>query len=559
MNMKVYAILAATLLIGTAASTDCNAQFFNFRNSDNGKSKKQLLRENELLQQRIRDLEEEILWLKNDAAKDTLDSEAMAAYESSEGDDILAGDIAPEDYTQEITDSLLSVWYLLRQNQRLHEGDNFNMDSVRYTTNLPDTVLIGRLQRMNSFITLPYNETVKNCMILYSERMPKKMCNMLGLSKYYMPIFEETFRKYDLPLELKYLSIIESALNPNAVSRVGATGMWQFMYATAKGYGLEIDSFVDERRDPFKSVDAAARYLRDAYHIFGDWSLAISSYNCGSGNVNKAIKRAGGRRDFWDIYPYLPKETRGYVPLMVGAMYAINYAKEYGLEATPIQLPERVDTFKIRKNLHFRQISEVIGIPLSDLRDMNPQYYKDIIPGNQGEYILRLPFYYSSDFLEMQDSIYKYKTNEIFASSVDVNRPSRSSSYGSTSSSTTTQWKYYKVKRGDSLGKIASRNHVSINQLKSWNGLRGNTIREGQRLKVGRTTVSSGSSVRSSGGSSSGTSSSNTSSTVYTVKRGDTLTKIAARYPGVTANDIMKYNNCSENIRPGMKLKIPKK
>ncbi|MBQ1841729.1 MAG: LysM peptidoglycan-binding domain-containing protein [Bacteroidales bacterium] len=559
MNMKVYAILAATLLIGTAASTDCNAQFFNFRNSDNGKSKKQLLRENELLQQRIRDLEEEILWLKNDAAKDTLDSEAMAAYESSEGDDILAGDIAPEDYTQEITDSLLSVWYLLRQNQRLHEGDNFNMDSVRYTTNLPDTVLIGRLQRMNSFITLPYNETVKNCMILYSERMPKKMCNMLGLSKYYMPIFEETFRKYDLPLELKYLSIIESALNPNAVSRVGATGMWQFMYATAKGYGLEIDSFVDERRDPFKSVDAAARYLRDAYHIFGDWSLAISSYNCGSGNVNKAIKRAGGRRDFWDIYPYLPKETRGYVPLMVGAMYAINYAKEYGLEATPIQLPERVDTFKIRKNLHFRQISEVIGIPLSDLRDMNPQYYKDIIPGNQGEYILRLPFYYSSDFLEMQDSIYKYKTNEIFASSVDVNRPSRSSSYGSTSSSTTTQWKYYKVRRGDSLGKIASRNHVSINQLKSWNGLRGNTIREGQRLKVGRTTVSSGSSVRSSGGSSSGTSSSNTSSTVYTVKRGDTLTKIAARYPGVTANDIMKYNNCSENIRPGMKLKIPKK
>ena len=559
MNMKVYAILAATLLIGTAASTDCNAQFFNFRNSDNGKSKKQLLRENELLQQRIRDLEEEILWLKNDAAKDTLDSEAMAAYESSEGDDILAGDIAPEDYTQEITDSLLSVWYLLRQNQRLHEGDNFNMDSVRYTTNLPDTVLIGRLQRMNSFITLPYNETVKNCMILYSERMPKKMCNMLGLSKYYMPIFEETFRKYDLPLELKYLSIIESALNPNAVSRVGATGMWQFMYATAKGYGLEIDSFVDERRDPFKSVDAAARYLRDAYHIFGDWSLAISSYNCGSGNVNKAIKRAGGRRDFWDIYPYLPKETRGYVPLMVGAMYAINYAKEYGLEATPIQLPERVDTFKIRKNLHFRQISEVIGIPLSDLRDMNPQYYKDIIPGNQGEYILRLPFYYSSDFLEMQDSIYKYKTNEIFASSVDVNRPSRSSSYGSTSSSTTTQWKYYKVKRGDSLGKIASRNHVSINQLKSWNGLRGNTIREGQRLKVGRTTVSSGSSVRSSGGSSSGTSSSNTSSTVYIVKKGDTLTKIAARYPGVTANDIMRYNNCSENIRPGMKLKIPKK
>ena len=522
------------------------------------KTRKQLLKENEELKDKISKLENEIQWYKNDInEKDSLRNELLEIYE--EGENKLAAGLAPEDYNGEVTDSLLSLWYLHRQSDSNKEGSQYNMDSVHFTTNVPDKVLIERLEKMNSFITLPYNETVKNYMILYSEKMPRKMSQMLGLAKFYMPVFEETFVKYGLPVELKYLAIIESALNPNAVSRVGATGMWQFMYNTAKSYGLEINSYVDERRDPYVSVDAAARYLRDAYRIFGDWSLAISSYNCGSGNVNKAIKKCGGNKDFWSVYQYLPRETRGYVPAMVGAMYAINYAKEYGIEPTPAMMPAHLDTFHIHKNLHFQQITEVIGIPIGDLRNMNPQYYKDIVPGNQGEYILRLPFNYCADFVDCQDTLYKHRAKEIF-SGVDVDKygngnegPSvRTGSHSSGSYS----WVYYKVKSGDSLGKIASRYHTTVSQLKSWNGIKGTTIRAGQSLKVGK--KHSGGTVSSSPRTTS-SSSSPVSYTYYTVKSGDTLYSISRKYPGVTANDIMKFNGIGEKINVGMKLKIPKK
>ena len=518
------------------------------------KDRKRLERENELLRQRVKDLEEELLLTKLDSiAKDSLENRLEALYEEDESR--LATGLHPEEYDANVTDSLLSIWYLHREVIDNHEDEGFNMDSVHYRTDVPDSVLIGRLRRMNSFITLPYNETVKNCMVRYSERMPRKMSDILGLCAYYMPVFEETFRAYNLPLELKYVAIIESALNPRAVSRAKATGMWQFMYATARSYGLEINSYVDERLDPFRSVDAAARYFRDAYNIFGDWSLAISSYNCGSGNVNKAIKRAGGRRDFWSIYPYLPKETRGYVPLMVGAMYAINYAKEYGIEPTPALLPSRIDTFHVNRNLHFRQVSEVIGIPIDDLRDLNPQYYKDIIPGNQGDYILRLPFHYSGDFLDQQDRIYAYKADEVFKQ-VDVEQSGAAGFRAASSSGgTKTEWVYYTVRSGDSLGKIASRNHVTVKQLQSWNKLRGTTIRAGQRLKVKQKTVSTASS--GSKGNAGASTASSGSYTVYTVRSGDTLYKIAKRY-GVSTNQIMKLNSIGEEIRPGMKLKIPK-
>ena len=500
--MKKFTIICAAFLLLSPLPAAAGMQ-------QDRKTRKQLEKENVQLRQRLEAVQQELDWIKTDAhERDSIRQQLDELYREDRdkeaagmggaidyfdspvygGGDYLddSQQEGPIDYTDDVTDSLLSIWYLHRQ-LRENPQSEYNMDSVRFTSGVPDQVLIERLQKMNSFIQLPYNETVKNYMVLYSEKMPTRMGQILGLAKYYMPIFEETFRKYGLPLELKYMAIIESALNPVAVSRAGATGMWQFMHSTARNYGLRIDSYIDDRMDPVASVDAAARYLRDAYRIFGDWSLAISSYNCGSGNVNKAIKRAG-RRDFWSIYPYLPRETRGYVPAMVGAMYAVNYAKEYGLEPAPVQMPEHVDTFMVNKNLHFRQVSEVLGIPMDDLRDLNPQYYKDIVPGNQGEQVFRLPFNYSNAFLDSQDTIYKHKAAEMFSGSVDDGRNARpaATSRPASSSSSSGQWVYYKVRRGDNLGKIAARHHTTVKNIKSWNGLRSDKIREGQRLKVGK-------------------------------------------------------------------------
>ena len=446
---------------------------------DGRKTKKQLQQENEQLRQRLEALEAEIATYRaEEAEREVIEEELSGENENK----VSAG---LEDYTTLNTDTLLGQWYMHRQS-RIPGREQYNMDSVRFTTDVPDSVLMKRLTQMNSFISLPYNETVKNYMILYSEKMPTKMGEMLGLAQYYMPIFEETFRQYGLPMELKYVAIIESALNPRAESRVGAKGMWQFMYRTAINYGLKVDSYSDERMDPIASVDAAARYFRDAYRIFGDWALAISAYNCGSGNVNKAIKRAGGRTDFWSVYDYLPRETRGYVPAMVGAMYAFGYANEYGLRPDPINMPVYVDTFHIHKNLHFRQISEVLGIPLDDVRDLNPQYYTDIVPGAGGDEVLRLPFNYTSAFLDLQDSVYRYKTDVLFAAKVQDGRETVAGRPVPTSRGATGQWVYYKVKSGDSLGKIARKYHCTVKQLKNWNNLKSDRINIGQRLKVGK-------------------------------------------------------------------------
>ena len=392
----------------------------------------------------------------------------------------------PEAHAQS-PDTLLTQWYLHRQS-KIPGQEVYNMDSVQFTTDVPDSVLLARLTRMNSFITLPYNETVKKYMILYSEKMPRKMGEVLALSTYYMPLFEEVFRRYNLPLELKYVAIIESMMNPRAESPAGAKGLWQFMYRTALGYGLRINSYVDERMDPVLSAEAAARYLRDAYAIFGDWPLAISAYNCGSGNVNTAIKRAGGSQDYWAVYDYLPRETRGYVPAMVGAMYAMRYAKEYGLRAEPLALPVYVDTFHVHRNLHMRQVSEVLGIPLDDVRDLNPQYYRDIVPGAGGDEVLRLPVDYSDAFIELQDSIYRYKADQLFTLPVADGREVVDGRPIPTSrpSAAPTQWVYYKVKSGDTLGKIAHKYHTTVKQLKQWNGLKSDFLSIGQRLKVGR-------------------------------------------------------------------------
>ncbi len=483
--------------------------------------------------------------------------EALRTLEISEtegNDEALAPVV---EYTAQLTDSLLGQWYQdrLAQDEVVPE----NLDSVRFLSHVPDSVLVARLEKMNAYITLPFNETVKNYMVLYSEKMPTKMGHILGMANYYMPIFEEVFARYEMPLELKYMAIIESALDPTARSRVGALGIWQFMYTTGRSYGLKITSYVDERMDVEKAADAAARYLLDAYKIFGDWCLAISSYNCGAGNVNKAIRRAGGKRDFWSIYPYLPRETRGYMPAFVGAMYAMTYYKEYGLVPSPTPMPIATDTLEIHRNLHFKQVSEVVGVPIELLREMNPQYVHDIIPGASGSYTLKLPFEYTGDFIALQDTLYTHKADSLISEKVIKNIAEGGNGSGAV---------IYRVKSGDNLGKIAQMYHVSVAQLRRWNGISGSMLRIGQRLTVypGGSGAPRTTSSNSSSSSSSTTSTANSAPTVfgsgdyttYTVKSGDSLYSIAKKYPGVSANDIMKFNGISSSIKPGMTIRIPK-
>ncbi len=394
-------------------------------------------------------------------------------YENKSG---IGSGLKPEDYTPEVTDSLLSFWYLLNRTRNNHEDEKYDMETVSFSSDVSDKEFKKRLEKINSCISLPYNETVRNYIIRYADKMPVKMGQMLGLAKYYMPIFEEILHKYGLPEELKYMAVIESALNPTAISKAGAGGMWQFMRTTGRSYGLQIDSYVDERFDVEKAADAAARYLKDAYGIFGDWNLAISSYNCGPGNVNKAIKRCGGNTDYWNIYAYLPRETRGYVPAFVGAMYAFTYYKEHGIVPEECTLPAHVDTFHVNKNIHFKQISEVVGVPMELLKDLNPQYFREIIPGNEKTYVLRLPYEYTSRYIEYEDSVYKYKKDEIFNPAILDN---------TTSGYTVTESRIvYKVRKGDVLGRIANKYHVTVADIRKWNNLRSNNIRIGQNLVI---------------------------------------------------------------------------
>lgn len=590
--------VAAALTFGVM---DASAQSNGATTRPVRKTKKELLKENSRLKYMLDSLLQEV-----DALKDTASVEEMETIVERKSFSLLDG-VAPETYSQEVTDSLLDIWYLHRQAKNAFDG-SYDMDSVHFTSNVPDKVFLERLDKMNSFITLPYNETVRNYIILYAEKMPTKMAHMLALASYYFPIFETVLNQYDMPEELKYMAVIESALNPVAVSRAGAKGMWQFMYTTAKNYGLTINSYVDERLDPFKAADAAAKYMYDSYRIFGDWNLAISSYNCGAGNVNKAIRRCGGSSDFWKVYDYLPRETRGYVPAFVGAMYAFTYYKEHGIVPEKVQMPAHLDTFQIHRMLHFQQVRDLTGISLEELRNLNPQYIHDIIPGNEKEYVLRLPLKYSGKFIECEDSVYTHRASELFNPS--TLRNIANSGVGGNRIT-------YRVKSGDYLGKIASKYHVSVAQLKKWNHLRSNNLKIGQVLviyKGGGPAVSSsasssakttnaGSAARKTTGaasksstaaSSAGSASSVAKSTdvsaksstgssngevnaasdknlfpgskqssggveIYVVKKGDTLYSIAKAYPGISANDIMKANGIGTSIKPGMKLKIPKK
>ena len=608
--MKIKTIIAVALAAAFLASP---AMAENALKKDGKiKLRSKIKTENRMLKEELDSLRIELERYKADLEySDSIATELLGLYEGNEGNSSTS--LRPEDYTADVSDSLLNIWYAHRMASE--EGlEEFDMDSVRFESNVPDEVYIERLKKMNSFISLPYNDIVKNYIILYSEKMPTKMAHMLGLCQYYMPIFDETFNKHGLPEELKAMAIIESAMNPLAVSRAGAKGMWQFMYSTAKMYGLHIDSFVDERLDPVKAADAAARYLQDAYEIFGDWNLAIASYNCGAGNVNKAIRRSGGKRAFWDIWPYLPRETRGYVPAFVGALYAMTYHKEHGIKPEAVEMPVHVDTFKITKQLHLKQVAELTGAPLEEIKNLNPQYAHDIIPGSSREYILRLPYNYTNAFIENEDSVYTHKYDEFFnpttikkikdgtdgerivyrvksgdylgriasrhrctvaqikrwnnlkSNNISIGQrlviyrgggPSTSSSSStasvsssSSSSQTSTPTGSYTVKSGDTLSGIATRHGVTVAQLKQWNGLTSNNIKVGQKLKLNSTGSASSAPAASTSGD----------YTTYTIKSGDSFYSIAKNFPGVSAQDIMNFNGLSSSkIQPGMKIKIPKK
>ena len=460
------------------------------------------------------------------------------------------------------TDSALVAWYDNLSRHTQDEEELMEAGDMKYTSDIPDAVYIERLNRINTSVKIPYNDVVRSYIIYYTQKMSKaKAGKIVGLASYYMPLFEEIFDQYGIPPELAKVAVIESALNPMAVSRVRAAGMWQFMRSTGVQYGLEINEYVDERFDYMRETHAAAKYLKDAYAIFGDWSLAIASYNCGPGNVNKAIRRAGAGHDFWDVYQYLPRETRGYVPAFIAAMYMLSYYREHNIVPSHVDTPPQVDTFHISKNLHFGQINECVGISMDMLRNLNPEYVKDIVPGKAKTRVLKLPYSFSGAFIDVQDTIYAYRDSFFFdpVKVKEVNSASSRSSVGSTRTAPT--YTTYVVKKGDSLGKIATRHHTTIANIKKWNNLRRDTIVPGQRLKIYHGRGPSSTAVASSSSRSSQPATSSKGGYVtYTVRKGDTLYSIANKFSGVSLNDIMRLNGLTRNskIYTGQKLKIKK-
>ena len=314
------------------------------------------------------------------------------------------------EFPEAMTFDLDSLMGLYMSKTYLSTGDcNMKDENPTFT---PEEY-IERLRRMPTIMEMGYNDIVQRFIDRYMGRLRHSVSYMLGAANFYVPIFEEALEAYQVPLELKYLPVIESALNPKAVSRVGATGLWQFMLGTGKMYGLEVNSLVDERRDPVRASYAAARYLRDLYRIFGDWNLVIAAYNCGPGNINKAIRRSGGFKDYWQLYPYLPAETRGYVPAFIAANYAMTYYCEHNICPMTTKLPLQTDTIVVDRDVHLEQIAAVLDLDIEMLRSLNPQYRRDIVPGSSKKYAIRLPMADTGRFIDMQDSIYNYRTTEL--------------------------------------------------------------------------------------------------------------------------------------------------
>lgn len=475
-------------------------------------------------------------------------------------------------------DSMVNQWYVQTA---------FPVDSIINTLaadslqkDLPDSVYISRLQSLDSYIPLPYNESVKKLINFYFNRRRGQVAIMMGLTNYYFPLFEEALARYDLPAELKYLPIIESALNPKIVSRAGASGLWQFMHGTGKMYGLEINSYIDERNDPIKATDAAARYLRDLYAIYGDWHIVIAAYNCGPGNINKAVRRSGGKQSYWEIYSKLPKETRGYIPIFIAANYVMNYAQEHNVFPVKPTFKLTTDTIVVSSYLNFEQIAAILNMPVPEIRQLNPQYKRDIIPAKSDKpFVLKLPLDKISPFIDSQTRIFAYNRDKYFPNNqIVLIKDDRGSSRHFNIEGK--KKIYYTVVQGDNPGAIAGRYKVSVNNLVDWNNIRHNKIKIGQQLAIYVTDKSTGTKGKTTAPNTTivqepapaktiagvqplqsaiAVSSLNGEYTYYTVRRGDSLYTIAKQFAGVSDAEIKLLNNIknAKSLVIGQILKIP--
>lgn len=402
------------------------------------------------------------------ARKDSAYSDAMTQIRDS-------AIVMPESFNTEL-DALLSGWF-----HRHFVHTNINCVSDADVPNVPDSVYIARLRALPTIIDMPFNQVVRSYLDMYVHRRRSLVEYMVGLSDFYFPIFEEALSRYNMPMELKYLPVIESALKPTATSRVGAAGLWQFMPSTGRKMGLEINSVIDERRDPVKSTDAACRYLLELYTMYNDWTLAIAAYNCGPGNVNKAIKRSGGKMNFWDIYFYLPRETRGYIPAFIAANYIMTYHCEHNLCAVLTELPPLSDTIMTRRTVHFRQISAILNLPIEHIRALNPQYGYDLVPGLYKPCALRLPVQNLYEYIEREDSILAYKADSLLPKNGDIQTLIRQGRNGTFYANGAT---YHTVKKGDTLSKIARKYHTSVKRIKQLNNMKSDRLTVKKRLRV---------------------------------------------------------------------------
>jgi membrane-bound lytic murein transglycosylase D len=475
-------------------------------------------------------------------------------------------------------DSLVNTWYVKLAMKNNLIGEKFDSVGEQCT----DTVYVDRLRKINSIISLPFNNIIRSHIEVYTVRQREKFCAVLGLKDYYFPMIENVFDSYGLPAEFKYLAVIESALNPNAVNRrSGATGMWQFMYSTGRMYGLTINSIVDERRDPLKATHAAAKYIKDLYDIYKDWVLVIAAYDCGPGNVNKAIKRSGNVKDYWGIYYRLPRETRGYIPQYIAAAYAVNYYAEHHLQPLPLNIQVSTDTIVVNKDIHLAQISQVMGIPLGELQALNPQYRTGLVPGSSKPQVLTLPMNHLGDFIDLNDTIRRYKPDVYLSKSTRIADPTRSTSYFYAADIKGKTKLIYTVQDGDNIGFIAEWYKVRVSDVRDWNNLYHNTIRVGQKLAVyvdpskseyyskistmtfaeKQATIGKSAIPNSQPLVTMATQESDGEFITYTVRSGDTIWDIVKMFDNVTTTQVLGLNNISDpaKIKAGQVLKIKKK